>query len=101
WYRQTSVSFSIDYFENDAQNLALSLFTPVLLFFASGMLLALSNRPVNLQTSYKKLFAGLFLAIGIYFISPEKSNQLLIFTFAPLAILSASFLEQTKNKIQR
>ncbi len=100
-YRQTSVSFSIDYFENDAQNLALSLFTPALLFFASGMLLTLSNRPINLQTSYKKLFAGLLIAIGIYVISPGKSNQLLIFTFAPLAILSASFLEQTKNKIQR
>lgn len=100
-YRQTSVSVSIDYFESDAQNLALALFAPVLLFFTSGMLLALSNRPVNLQTSYKKLFAGLFIAIGIYFISPDKSNQLLIFTFAPLAILSASFLEQTKNKIQR
>lgn len=100
-YRQTSVSFSIDYFESDAQNLALALFAPVLLFFASGMLLALSNRPLNLQTSYKKLFAGLFLAVAIYFISPDKSNQLLIFTFAPLAILSASFLEQTKNKIQR
>lgn len=98
---QMAVNVALDYFENNTQNLALALFTPVVLFFTVGMLLVLSGRPLNLQTSYKKVFAGLFLALLIYVVSPQKSNQLLLFTFAPLAILSASFLEQTKHKHQR
>lgn len=88
-----SVNFRIDYFTDSSQNLAISLFAPVVAFVFITMITGLSNRPVILQSSYKKVILAFGIGLLVYFISPVKSNNLLIFTFAPLAIMASTIAE--------
>jgi uncharacterized membrane protein len=65
------------------------------------MIFSLTNRPLNLQASYKKLVITFFIGIIIFIISPNKSNDLLIFTFFPMAILSTNTIEFSQSKLQQ
>jgi hypothetical protein len=96
-----SCNYQIDYFENNFQNIALSLYVTIAIFFLASMVMTLSHRPLILNSSYKKLFAWFFIGIIIYIISPNKNNGLLLFTFAPLAILSSSHIEYIQIKWQK
>ncbi|MCV9929712.1 DUF6427 family protein [Flavobacterium sp. LS1R49] len=93
------VDFRINYFTNNYQNGALSIYVAVALFFVSSLLLTLSNRPLLLHSSYKKIVAYFFIGVIIYIISPNKSNDLLLFTVAPLAIMGTSHIEFTQQKL--
>ncbi len=90
---RSQIDYSIDYFTNRDQNLALSIYASIALFFTVSMFLTMTNRPMQLQSSIKKLIASFFIGVFIYIVSPLKSNDLLIFTFAPLAYMGASFME--------
>jgi hypothetical protein len=57
------------------------------------MLASLSNKPMLLHTSFKKIIASFFIGIIIFLISSHKSNDLLLFTFAPLAMMATSHIE--------
>lgn len=83
----------IDYFTNQKQNLALSAYAAVALFFTVSMLITSSNRPLQLQASYKKIIASFFIGVFIFVISPAKSNDLAIFSIAPLAFMGTAYLE--------
>ncbi|MBK0369607.1 DUF6427 family protein [Flavobacterium agrisoli] len=93
------VYFRISYFTNNAQNWALSIYFTVTLFFVLSMLTTLSKRPLLLHASYKKVLAYFFIAVLVYLISPNKSNDLLVFTVAPLAIMATSHIEFVQHKI--
>jgi hypothetical protein len=102
-YLQHSVStnFEINYFTNNYQNGALSIYATVALFFVSSMLLSLSNRPQVLHTSFKKVVASFFIGVLIFIISDNKSNDLLLFTVAPLAIMATSHIEIPQVKLKQ
>jgi hypothetical protein len=93
------VDFRINYFTNNYQNGALSIYVAVALFLVSSLLLTLSNRPLLLHSSYKKIVAYFVLGVIVYLISPNKSNDLLLFTVAPLAIMGTSHIEFSQNKV--
>lgn len=53
------------------------------------------------QSSYKKVIMWFVLGIVIYFLSPQKSNDVLIFTFAPLAMMATFHIETAQIKWQK
>ena len=94
----TMVDFRMDYFTNKYQNLALSMFTVVGIYFLFTKIISLTNRPLVLQASYKKIIFTFLIGIVIFIISPNKSNDLLLFTFFPLAVIGTNAVEYSKNK---
>ncbi len=87
------INFNIDYFTNTYQNVAFSIYLTVALFFVISMFASLSSKLLFLVSSYKKIIASFFIAIVIFAISANKSNDLLIYTIAPLSIMATSHIE--------
>lgn len=96
-----SYYFKFDYFQNNFQNIAFSIYVTIALFFLVAMVLSLSNRPLILHASYKKIMLAFLIGFAILVISPKKSNELLLFTFAPMAIMASSHLEISQVKWQK
>jgi hypothetical protein len=69
-------------------------------FFVISMFTTLSSRPLVLLSSYKKVIASFFIGILIFVLSANKSNELLVFTFAPLAIMATSHIEISQPKLK-
>jgi hypothetical protein len=99
--KSVKINFEINYFTNSYQNGALSIYATVALFFVVSMFSTLSNRPQLLHTSYKKIIASFFIGVLIYVISANKSNDLLVFTFAPLAMMATSHIEIPQEKLKQ
>jgi hypothetical protein len=91
-------NFEINYFINNYQNLALSLFAPISLFFIANLIFTISSRPITLHSTYKKIIAAFFIGILVFVFSPNKSNEMLIFTFTPLAFAMTIFIETPQSK---
>ncbi|MDG2433115.1 DUF6427 family protein [Flavobacterium sp.] len=96
-----STNFEINYFTNNYQNGALSIYATVALFFVSSMVLSLSNRPQVLHSSFKKVVAAFFIGVVVFVVSANKSNDLLLFTVAPLAIMATSHIEIPQVKLKQ
>ena len=91
-------SFDFTYFENIYQNIALALFASITALFAVPYIFSLSSKPLNLQSSHKKVLFSFLIGVGIYVLSAAKNNSFLAFTFAPLAIMGANYIETQDNK---
>lgn len=90
---QSVYDFKLDYFTEAYQNLTLSIYATIALFFVVSLLFSLSNRPLILHPTYKKIISAFFIGLAVYFISPNKSNDLLVFSFAPLAMIATAHIE--------
>jgi hypothetical protein len=99
-YNNSRIDFNVDYFTNNYQNAAFSIYVTVALFFVISMFSTLSNRPLVLHSSYKKVIASFFIGILIFVLSANKSNELLVFTFAPMAIMATSHIEIAQPKLK-
>ena len=97
---KSKISLSLDYFTNNYQNVAFSIYVTVALFFVISMFTTLSSRPLVLLSSYKKVIASFFIGILVFVLSANKSNELLVFTFAPLAIMATSHIEISQPKLK-
>lgn len=97
--KRAVVDFNIDYFKNNYENGALSIYVAVALFFVVSMLMTFSNRPQIVHSSYKKIVACFFIAAFVFIISPNKSNDLLLFSIAPLTMMAASYVEYAQQKL--
>lgn len=84
---------SVDYFTRQQENVAISVYAAVALFFLLSMLMTLSNRPLQLQSSFKKIIGWFVIGLAVFVFSPFKSNNLAIFTIAPLAIMATAYVE--------
>ena len=93
------IDFNIDYFKNNYENGALSIYVAVALFFVVSMLSTLSNRPQIVHSSYKKIVACFFIAAFVYIVSPDKSNDLLLFSIAPLTVMATGHIEYMQQKL--
>jgi len=96
----SKISLSVDYFTNNYQNAAFSIYVTVALFFVISIFSTLSNRPLVLLSSYKKVIASFFIGVLVFILSANKSNELLVFTFAPLAILATAHIEIAQPKLK-
>ncbi|NGY36675.1 hypothetical protein FQU23_004015 [Flavobacterium sp. XN-5] len=99
--RSVKTSFEINYFTNNYQNGALSIYATVALFFVISMFSTLSSRPMITHASFKKIIASFFIGILIFLVSANKSNDLLLFTIAPLAIMATSHIEIPQLKLKQ
>lgn len=95
------VNFNIDYFTNNYQNAAFSIYITIALFFVISMFVSLPNKPLLLNSSFKKIITAFFIGIVIFAISPNKSNDLLIYTIAPLAIMATSHIEVKQLQLKQ
>jgi hypothetical protein len=100
-YQRSAIDFKLDYFTDQSQNIALSVYTSIAIFFLFSLLLTLSARPLVVQSAYKKIIASFFLGLFVFIISPNKSNELLIFSFAPLAAMATAHIELPQHTIRR
>jgi hypothetical protein len=94
-------NFSIDYFTNNYQNAALSIYATVAIFFVISMVMTLSSRPMQLHASFKKIIVAFLIGVVIFVISAHKSNDLLVFTIAPLAMMTTSHIEMPQLKLNQ
>lgn len=91
------ISFDFTYFENIYQNIALAFFAPVIVVFLLSYLAGMGSKPINLQLSHRKIFVAFIIGVAVYVLSDYKNNSFLAFTFAPLAIMGANYLENQSN----
>lgn len=96
---QTRTNIQLDYFANNYQNAALSFFVAVALYFLFSLVFSLTNKPLILQASYKKMIFGLLIGVAIFLISPIKNNEMLVFTFMPLSLMCTINIEYSQNKM--
>ena len=99
--KNSTTNFNIDYFTNNYQNWAFAIYATIALFFVFSMFVTLSNRPQVLHSSFKKIIGSFFIGIVIFAISANKSNDLLLFTFAPLAMMTTSHIEIKQLKLKQ
>ncbi|WP_163398635.1 DUF6427 family protein [Flavobacterium fluviatile] len=95
------IDLRIEYFKNNYENGAFSIYVAVVLFFVVSMVTTLSNRPQIVHTSYKKVVACFFIAIFVFLISADKSNDLLLFSITPLTIMASSTIEYMQQKLNK
>lgn len=91
--KQIVVDFDFRYFENIFQNVAIAIYilTAIVAFFS--MLFILPKKLSNLHSAYRKVMFSFLIGLTIYFISPNKDNSFLIYTFVPTAIMLTNYLE--------
>jgi hypothetical protein len=100
-YENAVFDFDIDYFTNTYQNIAFSIYLTVALFFVISMVASLSSKPLLLNSSFKKIIASFFIAIVVFAISSNKSNDLLIYTIVPLSIMATSHIEVKQLQLKQ
>ena len=91
-------SFDFTYFENIYQNIALAIYASIVALFVGPYVVSIRSKPLNLQASHKKVLFSFLAGVAIYVLSAEKNNSFLTFTFAPLAIMGANYIESQDNK---
>lgn len=96
---QANTTFELNYFTNNYQNIALSAYVVIALYFVFSSVVTLTNRPMILQASYKKMIFAFFIGVVVFLVSPDKNNAMLIFTFTPLAIMCTNNIEYSQNKM--
>ena len=96
---QTKANFDLNYFTKNYQNLAISLYAVITVYFLMAMIFTITKKPLVIQASYKKMIFAIIIGMLVFLISPEKNNTLLFFTLFPLAIIGTNNIEYSKNKI--
>jgi uncharacterized membrane protein YbhN (UPF0104 family) len=96
---QTQTNFELDYFTNNYQNIALSFFVVIALYFLLSLIFSLTNKPLILQASYKKMIFAFLIGVTIFLISPDKNNEMLVFTFMPLSVMCTTNIEYSQSKM--
>lgn len=97
WKDHVVVSFDFTYFENVYQNIALALFTSIACLFSFSQVLEMRNLPVSSHAFYNRILVCFLIGVGIYVISDHKMNSLLVYTFFPLSILGANYIERLEK----
>ncbi|MGK4566577.1 DUF6427 family protein [Flavobacterium sp. 3HN19-14] len=92
------IDLKFDYFKNNFENLAISIYAALSALFFFALVFSLSNKPLILHASYKKILFSFLIGVIIFAISPHKSNNLLAYTFMPLAVMATSYVENADGK---
>ena len=99
FFEQSKMNFQLDYFTNNYQNIALSVYVVTALYFVFSMIFSVTNKPLILQASFKKMIFVFFIGIVVFLISPEKNSTILVFTFMPISIMATSNIEYSQSKM--
>ena len=94
---QISVDFDFKYIKTLFQNIALAIYIFTSILALVTMVLMLQRKSLNMQASYKKIILGYLIGLVVFFISPDKDNSSLIFTFVPVSIMLTNYLETVEK----
>lgn len=94
----TNLNFDFNYFTNKFQNIALSIFAAISTLFLFSLIFSLSNKPLIVVPSFKKIIISFLIGIAIFVISPSKSNAILVYTFMPMSVMATSYIENASIK---
>jgi hypothetical protein len=97
----STTNINLQYFVNNYQNIAFSMYVAIALFFFVTLVFSLPNRPLIFHSAYIKTIFSFLIGLAIFLISPNKSNDLLIFTFVPLSIMATGNIEITRSKLRQ
>lgn len=97
----SEMNYDITYFENQYQNIAFSIYVTIILYFLVLFSSIFSGLPMVLHSSFKKITLAFIIGVVIFLISIHKSNDLLTFTFAPLAIMATVVIETTEDNFKQ
>lgn len=92
-----NVDTNLNYFSNTFQNISFSFYCTISVLFVTNSILTYSKKPLTHQALFRFIILAFIIAMLIFVISPEKNNSFLIFTFAPLAIMSSNFFENLET----
>ncbi len=87
------IDFDLKYLETIFQNIALFIYILTALVAFVTMMLILSSKLSNYQSSYRKIIFAFIIGLAVFFISPNKDNSYLIYTFVPVSIMLTNYLE--------
>ena len=90
---QIRIDFDLQYIKTLFQNIALTIYIFIAMLALVTMVLMLQRKSLNMQASYKKIILGYVIGLVVFFISPDKDNSSLIFTFVPVSIMLTNYLE--------
>jgi Family of unknown function (DUF6427) len=90
---QIVIDFDLKYLETIFQNIALFIYILTALVAFVTMMLILSSKLSNYQSSYRKIIFAFIIGLVVFFISPNKDNSYLIYTFVPVSIMLTNYLE--------
>ncbi len=96
-----NTNYSLDYFADNNQNIAFAVYSAITLFFLVSFILTFSARPLILHSSYKKVMMAFVIGAIVYAMSDDKSNDLILFTMAPLAMMATGHFEITRSRFQK
>jgi hypothetical protein len=88
-----------DYFQKHLSNFSFAFYVIIALYLVSYSMVTLTTKPIVLQASYKKMIFAFLIGITLFLISANKQNDLLIFTFFPLAVMCTNTIEYSQNKL--
>ena len=94
-----STSFSFD--QSNLADVLLLTYVGVAFLATFALMLSLANRPLLLHSSYKKVISAFVLGLCVYGFAPTKSNELMVFTATPVAIILTSHIEAMSGKWQK
>ncbi len=95
------ISFDFSYFKSNYENLALSTYSMIAVFFFFSLIGILSQKPLNLQAAFKKTLFSFLIGVVIFILSDHKSNGVLVFSFFPLAIMGTTNIEFYQNNLRQ
>jgi hypothetical protein len=101
YLQQETINYQLDYFQNQNENIAFSMFVVAVLFFFIPYIVTITNKPLNLQASHKKIAFALVFGGILFAISTPKSNELLVFMIFPMAVMASNMVEYMQSKLQR
>ncbi|HLV46726.1 MAG TPA: DUF6427 family protein [Flavobacterium sp.] len=94
WENHFVMNFDFSYFENTYQNIALAIFSSIACLFFFAKILTIRNIPMSEHHNYYKILLCFLTGIAVYVLSDIKTNSLLVYSFFPLAILGANYVEK-------
>ena len=93
YFESITVNFDLKYIETIFQNLAVAIYIVTALFAFFAMLYILPKKLSNYHHSYQKIIFCFIIGLAVFFISPNKDNSMLIYTFVPVSIMLTNYLE--------
>ena len=98
---KSTSSFKLDYFDNNKENIAFSIYAAIAIYLIFSQIATLNSKPVIVQSAFKIILLSLFVGIFVFLISPFKSNEMLVFTFLPLAVMATSEVEGARHNLRQ
>lgn len=98
WSEKFMISFDFQYFENNFQRIALSIFAALCCLFITSQFKLIKRAPMHQHTLYKNILMCFVIGALIYLVSSPKQNASLVYTFFPLSIAAGNFILNIDQK---